>query len=452
MTLHRPYPLWHGYDGECEIVVELHDLTPLVGAAGLLVAHLSGATAVTATLLIAALTLILAAGLWTWQMARHLRAHRRLEARWIQVGDLVEERFTLSNTSFLPALWVSLNDESDIPGYNAGSVRAVAGHAETRWTHSGTATRRGEFHLGPWALETGDPFGLLLVRIRYPHARPLLVYPPVADWPFPPLPRGASPGAARINRTAPTPTVNAGQVRAYERGDPFRHIHWPSTARRDELIVKMFDQEASSDVWLVLDTDPAVQSGEGDSATEEVMVLVAASLAAHFLQEGRAVGLCLTAAPPQARSPSASLHLTRPSRGTGHLWTLLGELARLPNAALRQRPAHALVHALDQIARLWRAGANLVIITPSADPAWLATLPHLAWRQMLPSIILIDPAPEGRPTREHLMALLAGQGLVCRSVRCDVPLVLRPVLGRTRRWEFKTLATGRIVTMMESVR
>ena len=172
-------------------------------------------------------------------------------------------------------------------------------------------------------------------------------------------------------------------------------------------------------------------------------MIVAASLAADMLREGRSVGL-VTYTPER--------HIIWPARSTGHLWTILGELARLPDATARRRPGQPLTRVLNQMARLLRAGSNLVIVTPSNDPAWMSVLAQLMWRQITPAVILIDPAPEGRPTMGRVNASLAEHGVACRSVRCDVPLTVRPALGKTRRWEFKTLATGRTIATMESVR
>jgi uncharacterized protein (DUF58 family) len=494
LDLRSPLILWRTHDGECEIVVELRHATPLVCAVVVLIIHLAGATSVTAALLVAALSIVAAGVVWVWQMAKHVRAARRLEAHWVQVGDMMEERFTMWNGSFLPVSWAEVTDHSNVPGYNAGTVRSVDGNSELQWTYSGSATRRGEFHMGPWSVETGDPWGIFAVRINHPQARPLLVYPPLADLPFPPLPRGASLGVSRTNLAALRPTTNAGQVRAYELGDSFRHIHWPSTAHRDELMVKMFDQEASADVWLLVDTDPTVQSGNGDTATEEVGVIVAASLANDLLREGRAVGL-ITYTPER--------NIVWPARSTGQLWNLLGQLARLPSAderpdsasgdseregfglrqvwphlvhVLRERIAQRwenirlvrrqretpdtakltvedyhgqrgmpLVRVLKQISHLLRAGSNVVVITPSSDLTWVSGLAQLAWQQITPTVILLDGSPV-------MTALLAERGIVCRTVRCDVPLPVRPAMGKTRHWEFKTLTTGRVVKVMESVR
>jgi uncharacterized protein (DUF58 family) len=441
--LRQPLILWRTREDDCEITLELRHATPVLCALALIVIHFSGATSVTAALLAGAWAMVIAAGVWAWRLAHHLRAGRRLSARWVQVGDVMDERFALWNTSVLPALWAEVIDESDVPGYAASTVRAVDGNSEITWTHSGAAARRGEFHLGPWSVETGDPLGIFAVRLNHPQARPLLVYPPLTELPFPPLPRGAAPGASRVRRSAPLPTTNAGQVRAYELGDPFRHIHWPTTARQNDLMVKMFDQEASADVWLIVDTDPAVQFGEGDSATEEIAVLVAATLAADLLREGRAVGL-ITFTPER--------HAIRPARSTHHLWTILGDLARLPNATQRQRPGLALMQALKQTSRALRGGSNVVIVTPSSDSTWLGSLVQLAAQQITPSVILIEKLPESKAQGSPMQWLLAEQGIICRSVYCDAALPLRPALGRTRRWEFKTLGTGRVITTMENVR
>ncbi len=489
LDLRPPWILWRMLDGECEIVIEVRHALPLICTLAVLIVHLSGATSVTATLLVAALSIVAACVAWDWQMVKHVRAARRLEARWVQVGDMMEERFTIWNRSALPVSWAEVTDHSNVPGYNADTVRSVDGKSDLQWTYSGSAMRRGEFHLGPWSVETGDPLGIFGVHISYPQARLLLVYPPLADLPFPPLLRGASLGVSRTNLAALRPTTNAGQVRAYELGDAFRHIHWPSTAHREELMVKMFDQEASADVWLLVDTDPTVQSGQGDTATEEVGVIVAASLANDLLREGRAVGL-ITYTPER--------NIVWPARSTGQLWNMLGQLARLPNAsarpgrlsgdsrreethprqvglhlphilrewthvrlASRQRETPdtveltsevgegqrgvPLVRALNQVSHLLRAGSSVVVITPSNDLTWISGLAQLAWQQITPTVILLDGSP-------GMTALLAERGIVCRTVRCDIPLPVRPAMGKTRRWEFKTLSTGHVVKLMESVR
>ncbi len=90
-----PWILWRARDGECEITLELRHATPVVCAVAVLIAHLAGANSVTWALLAATLTMALISVTWAWQMAHHVRARRRLQARWVQVGDVMEEQFTL---------------------------------------------------------------------------------------------------------------------------------------------------------------------------------------------------------------------------------------------------------------------------------------------------------------------------------------------------------------------
>ena len=86
-------------------------------------------------------------------------------------------------------------------------------------------------------------------------------------------------------------TTNAASVRPYQPQDPHKWIHWPISAHRGELFVRQFDQDASGDVWLLLDLQTAVQLGSGADNTEEQAVLLAASLSARALRHNRAVGL-----------------------------------------------------------------------------------------------------------------------------------------------------------------
>ena len=96
---------------------------------------------------------------WSRQMAQKLTITREQYYGWVHVGDLLEERFTLQNDSFLPALWVEIDDQSDLPGYSARSVRSASGQETLHWRTEGICRQRGLFTLGPWQARVSDPFG-----------------------------------------------------------------------------------------------------------------------------------------------------------------------------------------------------------------------------------------------------------------------------------------------------
>ncbi len=131
--------------------------------------------------------------LWAWSLAHGLRLTREMRFGWAQVGDRLEERFTLTNIGQAPGLWVEIVDHSTLPDYHPGRVTGVGSSSENRWQTQGACTRRGVFTLGPTTLRTGDPFGLYEVNLHQPDSVTLTVTPPSA----PPL-------FSRLGRCPPT--------------------------------------------------------------------------------------------------------------------------------------------------------------------------------------------------------------------------------------------------------
>ena len=95
--------------------------------------------------------------LWARSLGRGLRLMREMRFGWAQVGDRLEERFTLVNAGFLPGLWVEVVDHATMPDYSASRVTGVGGTSQVRWHTEGVCTCRGLFTLGPTTLRTGDP-------------------------------------------------------------------------------------------------------------------------------------------------------------------------------------------------------------------------------------------------------------------------------------------------------
>ena len=271
-------------------------------------------------------------------MAISLFARRRLNDAAIQVGDEIEETVLLSNHSIFPALWVEFADHSNIPGYSLTSVRAADSRSSLDWRAHAICTLRGNYHFGPWEMQTGDPFGLFKVTITYDQTEDILVYPPLAALPAEILPHGRSQGDDRpLPQPLQAESLSALATRPYAPGDPLRRIHWPTTARRETPYVKIFDPEASSTVWLIPDLDSAVQRGAGPKSTLETTITLLASLASRLLDQRLAVGLIAYAQDPR---------LVLPARDKGHLWQILRLLAGLEAgpAPLRRDPgarAHA---------------------------------------------------------------------------------------------------------------
>ena len=105
---------------------------------------------------------------WAIALERGLILERERRFGWAQVGDSIEERFTLINDSFWPALWVEVTDHSTMPDYLSSRVTGVGGWSRNRWQVQGRCQQRGVFTIGPTSVYVGDPFGLYMVELFYP--------------------------------------------------------------------------------------------------------------------------------------------------------------------------------------------------------------------------------------------------------------------------------------------
>ncbi len=371
---------------------------------------------------------------WTRQTASGLRLQRQTQSNWVQVGDRLRERFTIINTSRWPALWVETDDHSNLPGYQPSRVESVTSRGGRAWWDAqAICRRRGLYTLGPVDLRTGDPFGLFSATWNHPSTQSFLVYPTIVDLPGIDLPRGTLPGAARSSFRTQHVTTNVSSIREYLPGDSLNRIHWLSTARHDELIVKEFDLEPSGNMWIILDLDRSVQAGEGEESTEEYGVSMAASLAFKMLEQNKTVGLVAYGA-QQAVLP--------PDRGRRQLGRILQELA-----VAQAKGEHPLEQVIGQMGGSFGRGMTVTIITPSTDPAWMAAMLAMTRRGLAPAAIILDAASfGGKAGGEQIVRDLANVGihsyLVRRGQTFTTIMRTSPVATKPA---FRVLATGRVL-------
>src|SRR5512134_3974676 len=70
---------------------------------------------------------------WSHGLARSLHFEREMRFGWAQVGDRLEERFTLKNQFILPATWVTIQDYSTLPDHHAAVATGVDGSSKSQW-------------------------------------------------------------------------------------------------------------------------------------------------------------------------------------------------------------------------------------------------------------------------------------------------------------------------------
>jgi uncharacterized protein (DUF58 family) len=344
--------------------------------------------------------------LWAWLNLHWTRITRRTRSRRSQVGKYAEEHFVIENTGPLPKLWLEMRDHSELPGHLVSRVlNSLPAHRRRSWAVKTTCYRRGRFMLGPITLYSGDPFGLFLLKRDIHLANHIVIYPPTFDLPSFSPPIGQVSGGDALRRRTHYITTNVAGVRDYVPGDSFNRIHWRSTARTGRLIVKEFELDPMADIWLFLDLEKRVQVGsvkdptlqdltlpsflrvlrddgnmELDPSTVEYAIAITASLAKHFLDRSRSVGM-ITYAHRERREFAQT---DRGERQLARILEMLAVARAEGNIPLGQMLAAETVH--------FTRDTTALIVTSSTDLEWVVAARHLVTRGVRCVAVVVDPA------------------------------------------------------------
>lgn len=141
---------------------------------------------------------------------------------------------------------------------------------------------RGRHRLGPLTFRVRDPFGLATIAATPPGSTDILVLPRIEL-----LSRGGLHAHGMgAEGTIPHMVALHGEddaaVRNYRDGDDLRRIHWPTTAHREELMVRQEDRPARRRAVILMDSRSDGHRGSGVLGSFEWAVTATASIAAHL--------------------------------------------------------------------------------------------------------------------------------------------------------------------------
>ena len=209
-----------------------------------------------------------------------------------------------------------------------------------------------------------------------------------------------------------------------------RRIHWPTTARRGQLIVKEFEQDPQAEVWIFLDAQQRVQARTPYETpamplesllftrrpkltlppdTLEYEISIAASLSNYFLGEKRSVGLV-------ARDRAYTIITAE--RSERQQTKILETLAFMEGKGEQSVAALVSAHA-----PLLPKGSSVILLTASTSDDLMVVTDDLQRRRLRPIVILLAAESfGGRPGSDQLAAALQGQGTPTRLIRCGADL------------------------------
>lgn len=272
-------------------------------------------------------------------LRRTVRPHRPVAGQWAEVR-------LQSVPGRLPA-WTTLRERL------RGEVERGSGSSSG---YEMRPLRRGTLQLGPAVVLRTDPLQLMRWRHVAGSSTELLVWPATTDvadlvqlWPQ----RHPQPSESG----QPERSMDDLTLRDYRRGDDLRRIHWRSSARHGELLVRQDDPMADTSLGLMLDLGPAESS---PAPATEWTVSACASLAVALLADGQQIHLALAPgreAVSVAEIPTALDAFARVGTGRPPLPEAIGHGALV--AVLRE-PSPTLLRELAVLATARQCLALLV--------------------------------------------------------------------------------------------
>ena len=232
---------------------------------------------------------------------------------------------------------------------------------------------RGVYQIGPADLIISDPLDLAAVRATTGGVDRLVVYPAIEPLSGFPATRGHDPSVQSAHPShAPSGGDDFFTLREYRQGDDLRRVHWPSSAKRDELMIRQLEIPWQSRAMVLLDTRAQTHTAE----SFEHAVKGAASVLHHFFGGGYVPQLWVG---DTVRPPGAAPY----------------ELAMEKLAAVEPMDALDLRHAVLRMRRHGHAGGALVLITGALDEDNLAVYQTLG-RDYSKTILMVvsDEEPE----------------------------------------------------------
>ena len=213
-----------------------------------------------------------------------VRVERRLAPHQVHEGDRATVELRLTNFRRLPIFNLTVTDGIKGLGTARFAMGVLGGKERASASYRIVCRPRGVYVVGPAGLETHDPLGLAGTETTAGQIDQLVVYPSVEELTGFPLVQGRDP-ANMASR--PEHSQRGGEdfytLRPYRDGDDLRRVHWPTSARLDELMIRQMETPWQSRALVFL--DPRATAFEDDDHFEKA-VSGAASVVRHLAQGG----------------------------------------------------------------------------------------------------------------------------------------------------------------------
>jgi len=317
---------------------------------------------------------------------------------------------------------VQLNASATVPPAAATLVERVGRLGEQRHALRRNGRRlsvryflktlpRGRYTFDDVRVEVADPFGLERVALPLPAPGALLVYPRLVRLSSLFSETGAVSHDGRRLLLRRQSGFELHGVREYAQGESLRRVHWRSTARRGQLMVKELEDAPRDEIAVLLDADAAAVVGD----SFDVQVRAAGSILESYVRRGRRAVLVVNS----ERRDVQQVHSAAADwRRAFELLAAAEPTGRSSAARLLAEHDGAAVRALE-----------LAVVTARLESSLVDRLVQRAVSHRKVSVVYVDPTSfnGGRRRPEPLLLRLHNAGIPVATVRAgdDLAAVLK---------------------------
>jgi len=353
---------------------------------------------------------VAAAALWVRYLRRPMELRRKLGKEERLAGDDVTVSVELDEEGVVPSGALVLRER--IARLGERETPLVRRHGRLRGRYTLRRVPRGRYPVEQAQIVIEDPFGLERVSVDLPTGAAILVYPRLVDLDRLFSESGArTPEGRRLLMRRPT-GFDLHSVREYEQGESLRRVHWPSTAKRGQLMVKELEDSPRDETAVLLDADASVVVGEPADSSFELAVRAAGSILKSHASRGRRAALLVNSARPTYQ---------RVHSFDGEWHRALGILAAV-EADGHVPAANMLADEAGPAAR----AVELTIVTSALSPRLVERLAHRAMAHHGASLVYVDSSTfaAGAPAGVERRLPPEAAALILRLQRAGVPVVV----------------------------
>jgi uncharacterized protein (DUF58 family) len=245
---------------------------------------------------------------------------------------------------------------------------------------------RGRHRFEPVGLAIADPFGLAEARLAVEEEQALVVYPRLVELERPFFDGGAGPNDGRRLLLRRPVGFELHSVRDYQQGESLRRVHWPSTARRGQLMVKELEDSPRDEVAVLLDGDATAVAGSPPDSSFDAAVRAAGSILLAQVRSGRRCVLVLNTATRESQRVTAE----------GPEWDRALDLLAAAEPDASSPVAALLGSGVGPAAR----SLELVVVTSRIEPGLVTRLLERALSRRPVAVVHVEASSfAGRPHR-----------------------------------------------------